>query len=157
MLRDVQPEDLIKYGLIPEFVGRLPVVATLEELDEAALIQILTEPKNALIKQYQKMFAMEGVELEVRDSALKAIAHKALERKTGARGLRSILEQTLLDTMFDLPSLENVIKVVVDEGAISHGYAAIPDLFRPAQGGGIGIIHSCAIPPCAASGVVSSA
>ena len=119
VLRDVQPEDLIKYGLIPEFVGRLPVVATLEELDEAALIQILTEPKNALLKQYQKMFSMEGVELEVRESALKAIAHKALERKTGARGLRSILEQTLLDTMFDLPSLENVVKVVVDEGAIS--------------------------------------
>jgi ATP-dependent Clp protease ATP-binding subunit ClpX len=118
VLRDVQPEDLIKYGLIPEFVGRLPVVATLEELDEAALIQILTEPKNALLKQYQKMFAMEGVELEVRDTALKAVAHKALERKTGARGLRSILEQTLLDTMFDLPSMENVVKVVVDEGSI---------------------------------------
>ncbi|MBI3055115.1 MAG: ATP-dependent Clp protease ATP-binding subunit ClpX [Betaproteobacteria bacterium] len=118
VLRDVQPEDLIKYGLIPEFVGRLPVVATLEELDETVLIQILTEPKNALLKQYQKMFAMEGVELEVRDAALKAIAHKALERKTGARGLRSILEQTLLDTMFDLPSMQNVIKVVVDEGSI---------------------------------------
>jgi ATP-dependent Clp protease ATP-binding subunit ClpX len=118
VLRDVQPEDLIKYGLIPEFVGRLPVVATLEELDEVALIQILTEPKNALLKQYQKMFAMEGVELEVRDTALKAVAHKALERKTGARGLRSILEQTLLDTMFDLPSMENVVKVVVDESSI---------------------------------------
>ena len=118
VLRDVQPEDLIKYGLIPEFVGRLPVVATLEELDETVLIQILTEPKNALLKQYRKMFAMEGVELEVRDAALKAIAHKALERKTGARGLRSILEQTLLDTMFDLPSMQNVIKVVVDEGSI---------------------------------------
>ena len=118
VLRDVQPEDLIKYGLIPEFVGRLPVVATLEELDEVALIEILTEPKNALLKQYQKMFSMEGVELEVRDAALKAVAHKALERKTGARGLRSILEQTLLDTMFDLPSLDNVVKVVVDEGSI---------------------------------------
>ncbi|HYC47731.1 MAG TPA: ATP-dependent Clp protease ATP-binding subunit ClpX [Burkholderiales bacterium] len=117
-LRDVQPEDLIKYGLIPEFVGRLPVVATLEELDEAALIQILTQPKNALLKQYQKMFSMEGVELEVRDGALKAVSRKALERKTGARGLRSILENTLLNTMFDLPSLENVIKVVVDEGTI---------------------------------------
>ena len=117
-LRDVQPEDLIKYGLIPEFVGRLPVVATLEELDEDALIQILTQPKNALLKQYQKMFSMEGVELEVRDSALKAIAKRALERKTGARGLRSILENTLLNTMFDLPSLENVVKVVVDEGTI---------------------------------------
>src|SRR5689334_5768095 len=117
-LRDVQPEDLIKYGLIPEFVGRLPVVATLEELDEIALIQILTQPKNALLKQYQKMFSMEGVELEVREAALKAIARKALERKTGARGLRSILENTLLNTMFDLPSLENVVKVVVDEGTI---------------------------------------
>src|SRR6187401_291406 len=118
VLRDVQPEDLIKYGLIPEFVGRLPVVATLEELDEIALIQILTQPKNALLKQFQKMFGMEGVELEVREGALKAVAHKALERKTGARGLRSILEHTLLNTMFDLPSLENVIKVVVDEGTI---------------------------------------
>ena len=117
-LRDVQPEDLIKYGLIPEFVGRLPVVATLEELDEPALIQILTQPKNALLKQYQKMFSMEGVELEVRDAALKAIAKRALERKTGARGLRSILENTLLNTMFDLPSLENVVKAVVDEGTI---------------------------------------
>jgi ATP-dependent Clp protease ATP-binding subunit ClpX len=118
VLRDVQPEDLIKFGLIPEFVGRLPVVATLEELDEAALIQILTQPKNALIKQYQKMFSMEGAELEIRDTALKAIAKRALERKTGARGLRSILENTLLNTMFDLPSLENVTKVVVDEGTI---------------------------------------
>jgi ATP-dependent Clp protease ATP-binding subunit ClpX len=114
ILRDVQPEDLIKYGLIPEFVGRLPVVATLEELDERALIQILTEPKNALIKQYQRLFAMEGVELEVREQALTTVARKALARKTGARGLRSILEQSLLDTMFDLPSLENVAKVVVD-------------------------------------------
>jgi len=118
VLRDVQPEDLIKFGLIPEFVGRLPVVATLEELDEAALIQILTQPKNALIKQYQKMFSMEGAELEIRETALKAIAKRALERKTGARGLRSILENTLLNTMFDLPSLDNVTKVVVDEGTI---------------------------------------
>jgi len=118
VLRDVQPEDLIKYGLIPEFVGRLPVVATLEELDEVALIQILTQPKNALLKQFQKMFGMEGVELEVREAALKAVARRALERKTGARGLRSILEHTLLNTMFDLPSLENVIKVVVDENTI---------------------------------------
>jgi ATP-dependent Clp protease ATP-binding subunit ClpX len=118
VLREVQPEDLIKYGLIPEFVGRLPVVATLEELDESVLIQILTQPKNALLKQYQKMFSMEGVELEVRDAALKAVAKRALERKTGARGLRSILELTLLNTMFDLPSLENVVKVVVDEGTI---------------------------------------
>ena len=117
VLRDTQPEDLIKYGLIPEFVGRLPVVATLEELDERALIQILTEPKNALIKQYQRMFSMEGVELEVRDEAMHAIARRALNRKTGARGLRSILEHALLDTMFELPSMENVVKVVIDEGA----------------------------------------
>ncbi|BCB26972.1 ATP-dependent Clp protease ATP-binding subunit ClpX [Sulfurimicrobium lacus] len=118
VLREVEPEDLIKYGLIPEFVGRLPVVATLEELDEAAMIQILTKPKNALTKQYQKLFAMEGVELEFRDDALDAIAKKALARKTGARGLRSILEHSLLDTMFDLPSLSNVSKVVVDDGVI---------------------------------------
>ena len=110
VLREVEPEDLIKYGLIPEFVGRLPVVATLEELDEAALIQILTEPKNALTKQYQKLFAMEGVELEFREHALHAIAKRALARKTGARGLRSILEHALLDIMFDLPSMDNVRK-----------------------------------------------
>jgi ATP-dependent Clp protease ATP-binding subunit ClpX len=119
VLRDVEPEDLIKYGLIPEFVGRLPVVATLEELDETALIQILTQPKNALLKQYQRMFSMEGVDLEVRDNALYAVARKALARRTGARGLRSILEQTLLDTMFDLPSMEGVVKVVVDESSVS--------------------------------------
>ena len=118
VLKTVEPEDLIKYGLIPEFVGRLPVVATLEELDEQALIQILTEPKNALIKQYQKLFGMEGVDLEVRPQALHAIAKKALARKTGARGLRSILEQVLLDIMFDLPAMENVSKVVVDENTI---------------------------------------
>ena len=110
---------MIKYGLIPEFVGRLPVVATLDELDEAALIQILTEPKNALLKQYQKMFSMEGVELEVRSEALRAVAHRALARRTGARGLRSILEGALLDIMFDLPSLSNVRKVVMDEGSIT--------------------------------------
>src|SRR5512135_776235 len=114
-LRGVEPEDLVKFGLIPEFVGRLPVVATLEELDEAALIQILTEPKNALTKQYQKLFAMEGVELEFREGVLNVIAKKALARKTGARGLRSILEHALLDIMFDLPSTENVSKVVLDE------------------------------------------
>ncbi len=119
VLREVQPEDLIKYGLIPEFVGRLPVVATLEELDEIALIQILTQPKNALLKQFQKMFGMEGVELEVREAALKSVARRALERKTGARGLRSILEITLLNTMFDLPSMENVVKVVVEENTIT--------------------------------------
>jgi len=119
VLRGVEPEDLIKYGLIPEFVGRLPVVATLDELDQVALIQILTEPKNALLKQYQRMFSMEGVELEVRSEALKAVATKALARRTGARGLRSILEQVLLDIMYDLPSLNNVEKVVVDEGMIT--------------------------------------
>ncbi len=119
VLKEVEPEDLIKYGLIPEFVGRLPVVATLDELDEAALIQILTEPKNALLKQYQKMFAMEGVELEVRLEALHAVARKALARRTGARGLRSILETALLDTMFDLPSVSNVRKAVIDEGTIT--------------------------------------
>ncbi|MDH4285716.1 MAG: ATP-dependent Clp protease ATP-binding subunit ClpX, partial [Gallionellaceae bacterium] len=117
LLRGVEPEDLIKFGLIPEFVGRLPVVATLEELDEAALIQILTEPKNALTKQYQKLFSMEGVELEFREGVLQAIARKALARKAGARGLRSILEHALLDTMFDLPSLKNVAKVVLDENS----------------------------------------
>jgi ATP-dependent Clp protease ATP-binding subunit ClpX len=119
VLREVEPEDLIKYGLIPEFVGRLPVVATLEELDEKALVRILTEPKNALVKQYQKLFAMEGVELEYRDPALAAIARKALARKTGARGLRSIIEQALLDIMFELPSMQNVSKVVIDEATIN--------------------------------------
>ncbi|HXS51493.1 MAG TPA: ATP-dependent protease ATP-binding subunit ClpX, partial [Usitatibacter sp.] len=119
MLHEVEPEDLIKYGLIPEFVGRLPVVAVLDELDADALVQILTEPKNALVKQYQKLLAMEGVELEFRDHALGAIAKRALERRTGARGLRSIIEHALLDIMFDLPSLSNVQKVVVDDGAIS--------------------------------------
>jgi ATP-dependent Clp protease ATP-binding subunit ClpX len=119
LLKAVEPEDLIKYGLIPEFVGRMPVVAALEELDEKALIEILTEPKNALIKQYQRLFHMEGVELEVRPGALNAVAKRALARKTGARGLRSILEQVLLDTMYELPALENVSKVVVDEQMIS--------------------------------------
>ncbi len=120
-LQQVEPEDLVKFGLIPEFVGRLPVVATLEELNEAALIQILTEPKNALVKQYWKMFNMEGgVELEFREAALKAIAKRALTRKTGARGLRSILEEILLDIMYDLPSLENVTKVVIDCNAVTE-------------------------------------
>ncbi|MBT9613003.1 MAG: ATP-dependent Clp protease ATP-binding subunit ClpX [Burkholderiales bacterium] len=118
VLREVEPEDLIKYGLIPEFVGRLPVVATLEELDEKALVQILTEPKNALIRQYQKLFAMEGVELEFREGAIDEIAKKALQRKTGARGLRSIMEHALLDIMFELPSLKDVTKVVVDEEVV---------------------------------------
>lgn len=115
----VEPEDLIKYGLIPEFIGRLPVVATLTELDEAALIQILKEPKNALTKQYAALFALEEVELEFRDDALNAIARKAMERKTGARGLRSIVEAVLLDTMYDLPSMEDVEKVVIDESVIA--------------------------------------
>ena len=118
VLFEVEPEDLIKYGLIPEFVGRLPVVATLEELDEEALIQILTEPKNALTKQYEKLFDMEGCEIEFREDALRAVARKAMERKTGARGLRTIMEQVLLDTMYDLPSMDNVRKVVIDENVI---------------------------------------
>ncbi|MBM4181787.1 MAG: ATP-dependent Clp protease ATP-binding subunit ClpX [Betaproteobacteria bacterium] len=115
----VEPEDLIKYGLIPEFVGRLPVIATLEELDEKALVQILTEPRNALVKQFQKLFKMEGADLEFRDEALAAIAKRALKRKTGARGLRSIIEQSLLDIMYELPSMQDVSKVVVDEKSIS--------------------------------------
>ena len=119
VLRDVEPEDLIKFGLIPEFIGRLPVVATLETLDEQALMTILTEPKNALSKQYIKLFKMEGVDLEFRESALQLIAKKALERKTGARGLRSIMEHALLEVMYDLPSIENLSKVVVDEGTIN--------------------------------------
>ena len=120
VFREVEPEDLIKFGLIPELVGRLPVVATLGELTDDALVQILTEPKNALLKQYQKLFAMDGVELEVRPSALMAIARKALARKTGARGLRSIMELSLNDTMFDLPTLEGVAKVVLDEHTIEE-------------------------------------
>ncbi len=120
LLAGVEPEDLIKFGLIPEFVGRMPVVATLEELDETALVKILTEPKNAITKQFRKLFEMEGVELEFRTDALTAIARKALKRKTGARGLRTIVESVLLDTMYDLPSLENVGKVVVDESVIEH-------------------------------------
>ena len=118
ILHTVEPEDLIKYGLIPEFVGRLPVVATLSELDEDALVQILTEPKNALTKQYSKLFEMEGCELEFREEALRAVARKAMDRKTGARGLRSILEHVLLDTMYDLPSMENLEKVVIDASVI---------------------------------------
>lgn len=116
--KDVEPEDLVKYGLIPEFIGRLPVVATLTELDEEALIQILQEPKNALTKQFTALFDMEEVELEFREDALKAIAHKAMVRKTGARGLRSIVEGVLLETMYELPSMENATKVVVDETVI---------------------------------------
>lgn len=119
LLSNVEPGDLIKFGLIPEFIGRLPVVATLRELSEEALIQILREPKNALTKQYQALFNLEGVELEFRDEALTAIAKKAMARKTGARGLRSIVEAALLDTMYDLPSLESVDKVVIDESVIA--------------------------------------
>ncbi|MEE9342880.1 MAG: ATP-dependent Clp protease ATP-binding subunit ClpX [Gammaproteobacteria bacterium] len=119
IFHEVEPEDLIKFGLIPEFVGRLPVVATLEELDEDALVQILTEPKNALTKQYSKLFEMEGAEIEFRDDALRAVARKAMQRKTGARGLRTILENVLLDTMYELPSRDNVQKIVVDERAIN--------------------------------------
>ena len=118
VLADVEAEDLIKYGLIPEFVGRLPVVATLEELSEEALVRILSEPRNALVKQYKKLFEMEGCELEIRDDALHVIARKAMERRTGARGLRTILEHTLLDTMYELPSAENVSKVIIDETVI---------------------------------------
>ena len=118
LLAQVEPEDLIKFGLIPEFIGRLPVVATLNELSEEALIQILKEPKNALTKQYQALFNLEGVDLEFRDEALDAIAKKAMARKTGARGLRSIVEAALLDTMYDLPSMEDVEKVVIDESVI---------------------------------------
>ena len=119
--RQVEPEDLIKFGLIPELIGRLPVVATLQELDEEALIRILVEPKNALVKQYQKLFSMEGVELEIRPTALHAVARKAIKRKTGARGLRSILEASLLDIMYDLPTLTGVEKIVVDESTIEEG------------------------------------
>jgi len=121
MFREAEPQDLIKFGLIPELVGRLPVLATLGELTEDAMVQILTEPKNALAKQYQKLFAMDGVELEIRPSALLAIARKALARKTGARGLRSIMEHALIDTMFELPAMDGVAKVVIDEHIIEEG------------------------------------
>jgi len=118
VLKSIEPEDLIRYGLIPEFVGRLPVVATLEELSEDALVRILTEPKNALTKQYARLFDMENAEIEFRPNALSAVARKAMERKTGARGLRTILENVLLDTMYELPSTKGVSKVVVDEAVI---------------------------------------
>lgn len=120
VFQEIEPEDLIKFGIIPELVGRMPVVTALAELSEDALVQILTEPKNALVKQYSKLLSMEGVELEIRPAALKAIARKALARKTGARGLRSILEQSLIGTMFDLPNTSNVEKVVVDEATIEE-------------------------------------
>ncbi len=121
-LKALEPEDLMRYGLIPEFIGRLPVAAVLEELDDRALISILKEPKNALVKQYQKLFQMEGVTLEFREEALSAVATKARERKTGARGLRTIMEKILMETMYDLPSMQNVVKVVVDE-AVARGDA----------------------------------
>ncbi|WP_374357032.1 ATP-dependent Clp protease ATP-binding subunit ClpX [Chitinimonas sp.] len=133
LLRETEPEDLIKFGLIPEFVGRVPVVTTLDELDEAALITILTEPKNALVKQYRKLFELEGAELEVRQDALVAIAKRALARKTGARGLRSILEGALLETMYELPSQRNVQKVVIDENVIEHDGKPIIVLSDDAQ------------------------
>lgn len=133
VMLDTEPEDLIKFGLIPELVGRLPVVATLRELDEAALIQILLEPKNALIKQYSKLLEMEGAELEIRPAALQAIAKKAIARKTGARGLRSILEQSLLDVMFELPNEQNVSKVVIDEGTITNGAKPLLIYHEPAK------------------------
>jgi ATP-dependent Clp protease ATP-binding subunit ClpX len=119
LLHDVEPEDLVHFGLIPEFVGRMPVVATLEELDEVALVRILTEPKNAVTKQYQRLLEMEGAELEFREDALRAVARRAMDRKTGARGLRTILEYVLLDTMYELPMLEGVSKVVIDESVIT--------------------------------------
>ena len=125
VFKEVEPEDLIKFGLIPELVGRMPVVATLGELSEETLVQILTEPKNALVKQYSKLLAMEGVDLEIRPPALKAIARKALARKTGARGLRSILELALIDTMFDLPNSSNVERVVVEESTIDENKAPL--------------------------------
>ena len=114
ILREVEPEDLLKFGLIPEFVGRLPVLATLDDLDEGTLVEILTKPKNALVKQYQRLFEMETVNLSFAESALEAIAKRAVDRKTGARGLRSILESILLDTMYELPGLENVEEVVIN-------------------------------------------
>jgi ATP-dependent Clp protease ATP-binding subunit ClpX len=137
IFRDVEPEDLLKYGLIPEFVGRLPVVATLEDLDEASLKLILTKPKNALVKQYQQLFEMEGVNLTVAEEALGAIARKAIDRKTGARGLRSIMEAILLDTMFDLPSLEGIEEIIISRQVVEgsaeplHIYAARRGAARP--------------------------
>lgn len=125
ILRDVEPEDLLKFGLIPEFVGRLPVVATLEDLDNDALVEILTQPKNALVRQYQRLFTMENVNLEFREEALKAIADKAIERKTGARGLRSIMEGILLDPMFDLPGMDDVEEIIINGETVKNGAAPI--------------------------------
>ncbi|MCF6767041.1 ATP-dependent Clp protease ATP-binding subunit ClpX [Thiotrichales bacterium 19S11-10] len=125
LMKKIEPEDLVKFGLIPEFIGRLPVIAVLEELDEEGLTRILTEPKNALLKQYQHLFSLEDVEIEFKESAIKAAAKKALDRKTGARGLRSILENALLDAMFEVPSLENVKKVIIDERTIKGECSAL--------------------------------
>ena len=117
-MKNLEPEDLLKYGLIPEFIGRLPITATLEDLDEKSLVKILLEPKNSLIKQYQELFRLEGVKLSFKENAIKEIANKAINKKTGARGLRSILENILLKTMFDLPGQTNVQEVIVDSGAV---------------------------------------
>ncbi|MDA7965477.1 ATP-dependent Clp protease ATP-binding subunit ClpX [Ruegeria sp.] len=133
IFKDLEPEDLLKFGLIPEFVGRLPVLATLEDLDEDALVTILTKPKNALVKQYQRLFELEDAELAFTDDALKAIAKKAIERKTGARGLRSILEDILLDTMFELPGLKNVTEVVVNEEAVTSDSQPLVIYAEPGQ------------------------
>jgi ATP-dependent Clp protease ATP-binding subunit ClpX len=135
ILREIEPDDLLKFGLIPEFVGRLPVLATLEDLDEVALVQILTEPKNALTKQYQRMFDMEGVRLTFSDEALRAIARKAIQRKTGARGLRSIMEGILLDTMFDLPSMHGVEEIVVSPDVV-EGRAPPLQIYAEGRSGG---------------------
>ncbi|MCC7321124.1 MAG: AAA family ATPase, partial [Rubellimicrobium sp.] len=140
IFKDLQPEDLLKFGLIPEFVGRLPVIATLTDLDEAALIQILSEPKNALVKQYQRLFELEDTKLTFTEDALKAIARRAIERKTGARGLRSIMEEILLDSMFDLPGMASVTEVVVNEEAVAPGgkplmIHADPPARKPATAG----------------------
>ena len=137
IFHDVEPEDLVKYGLIPEFVGRLPVVATLEELDEEALMSILLDPKNALTKQYKRLFEMEGVELEFREDGVRAIARKAMQRKTGARGLRTILESILLDTMYDLPSLKGVQRVVVDQSVV-EGHSKPYIVFKTPEKGSEG-------------------
>ena len=139
LFQELEPEDLLKFGLIPEFVGRLPVLATLTDLDEEALITILTEPKNALIKQYQRLFEMEDVGLSFTDDALKAVAKRAIDRKTGARGLRSILEEVLLDTMFELPSMQGVEEVVVNEECILRKGEPLLDLRRPQGRLGFGL------------------
>jgi ATP-dependent Clp protease ATP-binding subunit ClpX len=139
VLRDLEPEDLLKYGLIPEFVGRLPVVATLDDLDEAALVEILTKPKNALVRQYGRLFEMERIRLKFTDDALRGIAHRAIQRKTGARGLRSIMEAILLNTMYDLPSLDGVDEVVVNREVVEgraqplYTYSDRREIEAPAQ------------------------